>query len=126
MSQELDFSRNVYLDRDEQGVVRGLLHFTEPFESAAATRQLVAADYLESFSDLLGLEAAELAQWRRASRCPLLPHEMSASCAWRCPRVGGVKLLALPSRADPEADGGGASGSASASVGCRSGGLEAR
>ena len=62
MSQELDVSRNVYLDRDEQGVVRGLLHFNEPFESAAQTPQLVAADYLGSFADLLGLEAAQLAQ----------------------------------------------------------------
>ena len=62
MSQELDVARNVYLDLDEQGVVRGLLHVNAPFESTAATPQLVAADYLESFSDLLGVEAAELAQ----------------------------------------------------------------
>ena len=62
MTQELDVARNVYLDLDEQGVVRGLLHFNEPFASAASTPQLVAADYLESFSDLLGVEAAQLAQ----------------------------------------------------------------
>jgi zinc metalloprotease ZmpB len=62
VTQELDVARNVYLDLDEQGVVRGLLHFNEPFASAAPTPQLVAANYLESFSDLLGLEAAQLAQ----------------------------------------------------------------
>ncbi len=62
MSQELDVSRNVYVDIDSAGVVRGLLHFNEPFASAAPTPQLVATDYLESFSDLLGLEAAQLAQ----------------------------------------------------------------
>lgn len=60
MTQELDAARNVYLDRDDEGVVRGLLHFNEPFASAAATPQLVAAEYLESFSDLLGLETAQL------------------------------------------------------------------
>jgi len=60
MSQELNTARNVYLDTDEQGVVRGLLHFNEPFVSAAATPQLVAAEYLDNFSDLLGLEAEQL------------------------------------------------------------------
>jgi zinc metalloprotease ZmpB len=62
VSQELDTARNVYLDVDSQGVVRGLLHINAPVESAAATPQLVAAEYLESFRDLLGLEASELAQ----------------------------------------------------------------
>src|SRR6266566_6006175 len=62
MSQEFVAARNVYLDLDSRGVVRGLLHFNQPFESAAPTPQLVAAEYLESFSDLLGLEAEELTQ----------------------------------------------------------------
>jgi hypothetical protein len=61
MTQELDVARNVYLDRDREGVVRGLLHFNAPFGSSAATPQLVASEYLASFSDLLGLEAAQLA-----------------------------------------------------------------
>jgi hypothetical protein len=60
MSQEFVAARNVYLDLDTHGVVRGLVHINQPFESAAPTPQLVAADYLGSFSDLLGLEAEQL------------------------------------------------------------------
>jgi zinc metalloprotease ZmpB len=62
MKQELNVSRNVYLDVDLQGIVRGLQHFNEPVESGASTPQLVAADYLENFADLLGLEAGQLAK----------------------------------------------------------------
>ena len=62
MSQELDRSRNVYLDLDDQGVVRGLQHFNAPFVSQAATPQLIGAGYLESFADLLALDAAELSK----------------------------------------------------------------
>ena len=62
MRQELDVARNVYLDRDDQGIVRGLMHFNAPVEIDARTPQLVAANYLARFSDLLGVTAEELAQ----------------------------------------------------------------
>ena len=60
MSQELNTARNVYLDLDEAGVVRGLLHFNAPVESAATTPQLVAAGYLDDFADLLGVDSSQL------------------------------------------------------------------
>jgi len=61
MAQELNVARNTYVDIARDGSVRGLLHFNKPFDSAAATPQLVGADYLDNFSDLLGVEPAELA-----------------------------------------------------------------
>ena len=61
MNQEFNSARNVYLDRDEQGVVRQLLHTHAPVAIQAGTPQLVAADYLHQFGELLGLTLAELA-----------------------------------------------------------------
>jgi hypothetical protein len=61
MNQEFNSARNVYLDRDEQGVVRQLLHTHAPVAIQAGTPQLVAADYLHQFGELLGLTPAELA-----------------------------------------------------------------
>jgi hypothetical protein len=60
MAEELNVARNTYVDVDPEGFVRGLLHFNEPFESAAPTPQLVSASYLDSFADLLGIAPAEL------------------------------------------------------------------
>jgi len=60
MDQEFDVGRNVYLDRDEHGTVRQLRHVDVPFQSHARTPQLVAAEYLHSFADLLELPPAGL------------------------------------------------------------------
>src|SRR6266404_375470 len=61
MNQEFNIARNVYLDRDEQGVVRQLLHIHAPVAIQAGTPQLAAADYLHQFGELLGLTPTELA-----------------------------------------------------------------
>src|SRR5689334_19412258 len=60
MDQEFDSARNVYLDRDKAGLVRQLRHLHAPFVSQARTPQLVAADYLHTFGDLLQVPASEL------------------------------------------------------------------
>ena len=60
MQQEFVAGRNVYLDRDQQGTVRQLRHIDAPFVSKASTPQLVAADYLHQFGDLLQLPTSEL------------------------------------------------------------------
>jgi hypothetical protein len=62
MNQEFNSARNVYLDREDQGVVRQLcctLMLRLP--SKAGIPQLPAADYLHQFGELLGLPLAELA-----------------------------------------------------------------
>src|SRR5258708_17740197 len=61
MNQEFNSARNVYLDRDEQGVVREVLHAHAPVAIQAGTPQLAAGDYLHQFGELLGMTAAELA-----------------------------------------------------------------
>ena len=61
MDQEFNVGRNVYLDRDQQGTVRQLRHIDQPFASPARTPQLVAADYLHSYADLLQVPATGLA-----------------------------------------------------------------
>src|SRR6266436_27965 len=55
MNQEFNIARNVYLDRDEQGVVRQLLHIHAPVAIQAGTPQLAAADYLHQFGEPLAL-----------------------------------------------------------------------
>ncbi len=60
MYQEFNATRNVYLDRDDQGIVRQLLHTHAPVASQARTPQLVAAEYLNQFGELLGLTVAQL------------------------------------------------------------------
>ena len=62
MDQEFNAGRNVYLDRDQEGAVRQLRHVDVPFQSQARTPQLVAAEYLQSFADLLELPATSLAR----------------------------------------------------------------
>ena len=60
MQQEFDAARNVYLDVALDGSVLTLRHLDAPFASPATTPQLVAADYLGSFADLLQITPAEL------------------------------------------------------------------
>jgi hypothetical protein len=60
-TQEFDSSRNVYLDRDEHGVVRQLSHTHAPVTIAAGTPQLAAAAYLGQFATLLGVSPHQLA-----------------------------------------------------------------
>jgi hypothetical protein len=60
MDQQFDPARNVYVDRDQHGAVRALQHVDAPFASAARTPQLVAADYLSQYGDLLQLDASRL------------------------------------------------------------------
>jgi hypothetical protein len=60
MNQEFNAAESVYVDRDQRGTVRQVLHFDAPFESRAFTPQLAGAEYLERFADLLGLEPGQL------------------------------------------------------------------
>src|SRR5262245_37567532 len=62
MDQELNAARNVYLDRDQHGTVRQLRHIDAPFLSQARPPQLVAAEYLQRFGDLLQLPSSILAK----------------------------------------------------------------
>jgi len=50
----------VHLDRDNKGIVRNVLHVEELYKSPARTPQLAAADYLKTFSGLLGIKDSEL------------------------------------------------------------------
>jgi zinc metalloprotease ZmpB len=60
MNQEFDSKNNVYIDRDSQGHVRQLLHFDAPVRSQAPTPQLVAAEYLNRFGQLLEIGANQI------------------------------------------------------------------
>ena len=60
MNQEFNSARNAYLDRDEKGVVRQLLHTHSPVLIQARTPQLGAAEYLHRFGELLGLTPKQL------------------------------------------------------------------
>jgi hypothetical protein len=60
MYQEFNSARNAYLDRDEEGIVRQLLHTHAPVVSEARTPQLAAAEYLDQFGELLGLTSEQL------------------------------------------------------------------
>jgi hypothetical protein len=60
VNQEFNSTRDVYLDRDEKGIVRQLLHTHAPFVSEARTPQLAAAEYLQQFGELLGLTSEQL------------------------------------------------------------------
>ncbi|HEX4068382.1 MAG TPA: hypothetical protein VHZ09_20345 [Acidobacteriaceae bacterium] len=61
MNQEFNSARNVYLDVDNQNIVRQLIHTHAPVAISAATPQLAAANYLNQFAELFGVSAAELA-----------------------------------------------------------------
>jgi len=60
MNQEFSLSRNVYLDRDRNGVVRQLLHTHAPVRITAGTPQLAAIRYLQDFGDLFDLAPEQL------------------------------------------------------------------
>lgn len=59
MPQEYDESAKAIVDRDDAGVVRGVLH-EQVYVSAARTPQLAAREYLESFGGLFGIAPSEL------------------------------------------------------------------
>ena len=60
INQEFNAARNVYIDRDIDGVIRQLLHTHAPVSLEASTPQLAAAGYLEKFGELLGLVQEQL------------------------------------------------------------------
>ncbi|MFJ9417732.1 hypothetical protein ACIRPT_26730 [Streptomyces sp. NPDC101227] len=60
MPTEYITSENVYRDRDAHDAVRALAHFGAPFISTARTPQLVAAEYLQRYADLLEVPASSL------------------------------------------------------------------
>jgi len=61
MFQGFSKARKVYINRDAQGVARELLHFDSPVAIQAATPELVAAEYLRKYGDLLGIASGQLA-----------------------------------------------------------------
>jgi hypothetical protein len=60
MHQEFDDSSKAHVTRDDDHVVRDVLHVDEPLPSTAPTAVLAAREYLEKFGDVLGVSAAEL------------------------------------------------------------------
>ncbi len=60
INQEFDAVRDLYLDRDQTGVVRQILHTHSPIRSQAQTSQLAASEYLHQFGELLGLTSDQL------------------------------------------------------------------
>ena len=60
MRQEFDLERNVYVDRDDAGIARQLLHTHAPVPVEARTPSLAADNYLHQFGDLLGLTSEHL------------------------------------------------------------------
>ncbi|MDQ6648268.1 MAG: hypothetical protein M3Y93_13765, partial [Pseudomonadota bacterium] len=60
MNQEFDHARNVYVDRDADGVGRQLSHTHAPVVIEGATARQVVATYLRRFGDLLGLTSDQL------------------------------------------------------------------
>jgi zinc metalloprotease ZmpB len=58
--QEYNDLAKAHVDRDDNGVVRGVLHVEQFYASAARTPLLAAQDYLEHFAGLLGLRDTEL------------------------------------------------------------------
>ena len=60
MYQEFEESKNVHVNRDDNKVVRELLHIEEPFISQARTAQLAAAEYLKEYGELLGIKSGEM------------------------------------------------------------------
>lgn len=59
MYQEFDSTNQVQINRDDKGVARELLHTDEHVTSQARTAQLAAADYLDRYGHLLGLQSGE-------------------------------------------------------------------
>ncbi|MBI2853074.1 MAG: hypothetical protein HYX84_08285 [Chloroflexi bacterium] len=61
MLQEFDPAEQIYLSKDQQGIVRELLHFEKPFVPKSQFPQLVAREYLERFGRYYQIPAEELA-----------------------------------------------------------------
>jgi hypothetical protein len=57
--QEFNEDFNVQVNRDENGNVRELVHTDQPFVSQAPTAQLAAAEYLNTYGDLIGIKPEE-------------------------------------------------------------------
>lgn len=60
MPQEFDESSKTHVDRDDSGIVRGVLHVEQFYQSAARSPQLAVHEYLEKFAGVLGLRTTEL------------------------------------------------------------------
>jgi hypothetical protein len=60
MFQEYDRARQVYVNRDAQGVARELLHFDHPVKISERSPLLKAGDYLRRYGGLFGISAEEL------------------------------------------------------------------
>ena len=62
MADEFDDGSSTHVHRDQEGVVRDLMHADEPFISTMPTPQLAAHDYLERFGPLLGIAPEQLGE----------------------------------------------------------------
>jgi hypothetical protein len=60
MSEEFNESANAHVNRDQDGVVRDVLHLEGPYLASAPTGQLAAQEYLRQFHELLGIPLDEL------------------------------------------------------------------
>lgn len=60
MNQQFDANARLHLTRDDDGVVRDMLHTEEPYASSAGTALLAAREYLDKFGSLLGIAPNEL------------------------------------------------------------------
>ena len=62
MAHEFEDRTGVHVHRDQEGVVRDLMHADEPFISSAPTPQLAAHEYLEKYGPLLGIEREQIGE----------------------------------------------------------------
>ncbi len=60
MAHEYDLVAAIYVNRDDRGVVRDLLHADEPYRATAHTPQLAAQEYLEKFGARFGIGHEQL------------------------------------------------------------------
>ena len=60
MYQEFSKARKVYINRNVQGVAIELLHFDSPVVIQATSPELIAAQYLRNYGDLLGITPSQL------------------------------------------------------------------
>jgi zinc metalloprotease ZmpB len=60
MSEEFHEAFHAHVNRDEQGMVRDVLHVEGPYLAAAPTAQLAAQEYLRAHRDLFGFTPDEL------------------------------------------------------------------
>jgi zinc metalloprotease ZmpB len=60
MPAEFSESANAHVNRDEDGVVRDVLHLEGPYLASAPTAQLAAQEYLRHYHELFGITLDEL------------------------------------------------------------------